>query len=85
MGITNGQQTKSSMEETMRICSMCAESKPLDEYYDLREKGKKHARCKECFKKKQYEYYERNKENYALKKELGYYELRKEILRNGKI
>lgn len=69
------------MEEEIKQCSMCNELKPKNEYYMLGPKrsGMYHARCKECFKKKQYAYYETVRQDVIDKSNLGYYELIKKI------
>lgn len=69
-------QTKES-----KTCSICNIEKPITEFYRLNDKHH-HARCKICYKVKQYLYYDNEKETIKLKRTLGYYELRKRIIQN---
>ena len=64
-----------------KICSICNLEKPITEFYKLNEKYY-HARCKICYKGKQYKYYDQIKEVVKLKRALGYYEIRKQIIQN---
>lgn len=64
-----------------KICSICNLEKPIEEFYKLNEKYY-HARCKGCYKDKQYHYYKLNKEVVKLKRSIGYYEVRKQIIQN---
>jgi hypothetical protein len=65
-----------------KICSICSQEKPITDYYKLNEKFY-HARCKVCFKVKQYEYYDNTKEIIKLKRLVGYYTIRKIIQNEG--
>jgi hypothetical protein len=64
-----------------KICSICSQEKPITDYYKLNKKFY-HARCKVCFKVKQYEYYDNTKEVIKLKRLVGYYTIRKQIKDN---
>jgi hypothetical protein len=64
-----------------KICSICNVEKPITEFYKLNKKYY-HARCKICYKVKQYTYYGEIKEIVKLKRILGYYNVRRQIIQN---
>lgn len=61
-----------------KICSICSQELPIDEYYKLN-KTHYHARCKKCYALKQQKYYKENKEIIQVKKKAKYYEIVKLI------
>jgi len=67
----------------MKTCSLCKEEKEETEFYFVdKERNLRHARCKGCFKKKQYDYYNKERELILLKYRMKYYEIAKKIREN---
>lgn len=67
------------MEQEVKCCSLCNQELPTTEFYQLKP-GRLHARCKMCFKKKQYAYAKKVKTTINIKRRYGWYELRKKML-----